>query len=80
MEELTLETQTRLTETRDKERARTRQTQAARQQTGGQTVGDGDGWPRRHTVQYAKGNVERGGVGGGVWVIGEREGGGAGRK
>lgn len=58
MEELTSETQTRLTETRDKERARTRQTQAARQRTGGQTVGDGDGWPRRHTVQYAKGEVE----------------------
>lgn len=54
-----------MTGTRDKTRGRTKQTQAARQQTKRQTEGDGqtdsDGWARRHTVQYAKGK------GRGVW-------------
>ena len=53
MEEMTLEIdKTGKTRLRDKTRGRTKQTQAARQQTR-QT--EEDGWTRRHTVQYATG-------------------------
>lgn len=68
MEELDLEMS--LTWMRDKRRARTNRQKDCRQE---QAVGDGDGCPRRHTVQYAGGDS-------GGWVIGDREGGGAGCK
>lgn len=81
MEELIRDRQidkTGKTGTKDRTQGRTKQTQAARQQTRRQTEGDGqtdsDGWARRHTVQYAKGKGRE------VWVVGEREGGGGGHK
>lgn len=74
-----LETDRQDRKDRDKRQTtRQNETQAARQQTRRQTEGyrqtDSDRWARRHTVQCARRK------GRGMWVVGEKEGGGAGHR